>query len=151
MSTKATQITDAVLALLEGITPANDYNTDAGLRTERSYLDIDPDDSEFYPAILIRTTGDPVEQARPNPAQARRSRTITCEGYVWAGGDDYEPDMDDLAEDMLRALLPATSKDALNGLAIDVSLTGADYEHPAEGSNVAVVRYTVTASYAVSY
>jgi hypothetical protein len=148
---KATQITDAVLALLQGITTANGYHTDAGARTARGYLDIDPDTQADYPAILLRSTADPVGTVRAANKQALRSRTVTCEGYIWAAADDYEPDMDALAEDMLRALLPASRVESLNGLATDVTLGGAEYEHPADGSRVAVVRYTITINYVVSY
>ena len=59
---------------------------------------------------------------------------------------DLPDNLDELDEDIIRALLPLTEIDALPGV-LQIQLSGGEYAHPEGGSNMASVSYTLTVSY----
>lgn len=150
-----TEITNGVLTALRTIDPANGYRTDAGARVYRARTDhLDDSATNDYPAIVVHTLRDAAESRTGR--QSLQSREIQIQGVTHTvtateAGDevllDYEPILDDLAEDIHRALLPLTDRDALEGRATSVAISGAEYEPPPEGSLLISVSFTVTINY----
>jgi hypothetical protein len=154
-----TEITDGVIAALRQIAPENGYRTSAGLRVYRGRTDLIADSAtDTYPAILVHCARD--NSLDRNRRQALKERGIEIQGITRAATEgefdeilalDYEPILDDLAEDIDRALLTLTDRDALEGRAVNVTISGAEYEPPPEGSWLVFVRFTLTVSYVLRY
>ena len=131
--TRGTELVDTVIDALNGITTANAFNTDPTVFRGRadglSTGDI------VLPAIAIATLAS--TPTNPKPRTVRKLPS------------DYEPALDELDEDIIRALLPLTEIDALPGV-LQIQLSGGEYAHPEGGSNMASVSYTLTVSYALT-
>lgn len=143
--TRGTELVDAVIDALNSITTANAFKTDPTVFRGRadglSTGDI------VLPAIAIATLAS--TPTNPKPRTVRKDREINITGLINALPSDYEPALDDLDEDIIRALLPLTEIDALPGV-LQIQLSGGEYAHPEGGSNMASVSYTLTVSYSLT-
>lgn len=141
---KSTELVNKVIQSLERIQRANGYTTDAGLAVVRGRperLELHQDD---LPLIAVSSPANTNEAVKPR--QVRKEREITITGMIHAEDADYEPQLDDLDEDITLALAALTGLEAVPD-AISVEIAGGTYGHPAAGSNIAEVTHTVTVRY----
>lgn len=146
--TRGTELVNAVIAALEKIQAESGYHTDAGRRVTRGRAEHLRVDEYSLPVIAVSTVNS--TNGNPKPRTVRKDREISIVGMVDASQDDYEPQLDQLDEDINRALLPLTAMDALPGT-LQVQFSGGDYIHPEGGSNVAGVSFTITISYPLTF
>lgn len=142
--TKGTALVNFVIAALEKITIANGYHTDAGASVTRGRTEVLTFDDLTLPAISVSTLASLGNVAKPSTV--RKERSIQVVGLVDASSADYEPQLDDLDEDINRALAPLITIDALPGT-LQVAFAGGEYIHPESGSNHAAISFTFTISY----
>ncbi|MCH8530362.1 MAG: hypothetical protein LAT65_05880 [Saccharospirillum sp.] len=143
--TKGTEITNTVIETLKLI------HTDQGFKNTvttvlRGRPDrLQPKDGPL-PAIMVSTTQNPVTNQATR--SVKREREINIVGVVDATTRDYEPALDELDEDIVRALLPLLAKGPYEGAQwSSVQISGGEYTHPEGGSTVAAVAYTLTVGY----
>lgn len=142
--TKGTAFVNQLIAALQQITIANGYHTDAGTNVTRGRPDALAIEELVLPAISLSTQSSRGNVAKPSTV--RKDRTIQVVGLVDASATDYEPQLDELDEDINRALAPLITIDALPGT-LQVAFAGGDYTHPEGGSNTAAISFTFTISY----
>jgi hypothetical protein len=142
--TKGTDLVNQIITALETITVANGYHSDAGLQVTRGRPENLKLDDMTLPAISVSTVSSQGTVAKPSTV--RKERAVLIVGLVDADSNDYEPSLDDLDEDINRALAPLTAMDALPGT-LQVTFSGGEYTHPEGGSNTAAVSFTFTISY----
>lgn len=145
--TRGTELVNAVIAALEQIRPENGYRTAAGLQVTRGRAEHLTVNESSLPAIAVSTSSSTSTNVKPR--SVRKEREITIVGLVDALHDDYEPYLDQLDEDINRALLPLTGIDALPGT-LQVQFSGGEYIHPEGGSNVAGISFNFSVSYALT-
>lgn len=150
MDSRGTAATDMITDALERISQSDGFHTDAGARVHRGNrpAHISEEDADQFPLILVRCDAE-----RPGSVQPRRvmlDRSMTVQGQIISRPADYEPDMDALAEDIAKALLPLTVTNDLPSQVTQVVVTGGDYIHPEPGSDLAGVSYTVTVSHVLT-
>ncbi len=141
---KSTDFSNSILRALQEITQAGGFNTDAGLRAIRGRAEKLETRPEDLPMISISAVANTSETVKPRTT--RKSLEIEILGMVDAGARDYEPQLDEIDEDITRALSPLTGIEELPG-SLDVQISGGQYQHPEGGSNIAGVSHTVTVSY----
>lgn len=144
MKARGTELVDRIIAALGVIAPGNGYYTDAGLRVGRGRPETLSIKQADLPLITVSTSA-----SAPGPAKPRtviKTREVMVTGMVDAKAQDYEPELDQLDEDIAMALAQLLGIDSLPNTT-DVSLSGGDYIHPESGSNTAGVTHTITISY----
>lgn len=144
MKARATELVDHIIEALESITEANGFLTSAGLRVGRGRPETLYIGHADLPLITVSTS-----TSTPGPAKPRtviKTREVMVTGMVDANAKDYEPELDQLDEDIALALSHLMGIDALPNTT-DISLSGGDYIHPESGSNTAGVTHTITISY----
>jgi len=143
MSAAGTVYVNDVIAVLSQITQANGYRTNAGLSVQRGRPEqLSADQLPTLPAILVSTDASEIIEAKPGAVQKERRLGIVT--VVDASAADYEPLIDDLDDDVTRALLALVKPAGLSNGALAVTLSGGDYQHPEPGSNFAYVRFSIT-------
>ena len=144
MSAKGTALVNRIIEELERIRPGNGFHTSAGNKVTRGRpesLRINQDD---LPLISVSTSSNAPGAAKPKTVM--KSREVLVTGMVDANDRDYEPELDELDEDITMALASLLAMDALPNTT-NVSISGGDYVHPESGSNTAGVTHTITISY----
>lgn len=144
MAAKGTALVDRVIEELKRIRPENGFHTSAGNKVTRGRpesLRINQDD---LPLISVSTSSNAPGAAKPKTVM--KSREVLVTGMVDANDRDYEPELDELDEDITMALASLLALDALPNTT-NVSISGGDYVHPESGSNTAGVTHTITISY----
>ena len=102
-----TQITSAVVTALQAIQTTGGYHTNAGDRVFRGRSEhLEDTEYDRYPLIRVRSSGDSLAEQRPG--LARITRNIEIQGVISPAQEDYEPELDQLVEDIFTALLPLT-------------------------------------------
>lgn len=144
---EGTRFVDAVISALEAILPENGFGTDTGLRVRRGRPEAMQIHAAELPMITVSTNSSGSSSIKPRTN--KKDRDIEVIGIVWGEGMDYEPQLDNLDEDITRALSVLTDMDALPD-AMDIQINGGDYTHPEGGSNTASTTYSVTISYALT-
>lgn len=143
--TKGTDITDDIMDALKTIHTDQGYNNTVTTVLRGRPDRLQPKDGPL-PAIMISTTQSGLGQQATRRVQ--RNRDINIVGIVDATERDYEPDLDALDEDIIKAILPLFSKGPYEGARwTEVSISGGEYTHPEGGSTVAAVSFTVTVGY----
>jgi hypothetical protein len=144
---RGTELTDRVIQALTAITPANGFKTDAGLRVKRGRAERLQLKATDLPMISVSTDTSANEAVKPRTV--KKLRTIEIIGMVDAGERDYEPDLDQLDEDIVRALSALTDIDELPGT-LSIEISGGEYRHPESGSIIAGVTHLVTIGYVLT-
>ena len=134
MTSKGTHYTDQVIDALEAIASEDGFFTSAGMNVRRGRPERLRIDIEQLPMIAVNTTSAGSRTIKPRTN--RKDRQIEVVGIVAAGESDYEPALDDLDEDITRALSALTDMDALPG-AMDVDIEGGEYTNPEGGGKTA--------------
>lgn len=146
--TTGTDLTTDVVTRLQGISKAAGYLTDIGGSVFRGSADQIINEATQLPAALVRTSSDNVVSDRPG--KAKRERTVMVEAYVHEDGD-YEPTLDDIANDIYRAISPATHGEQINRESMEVRVGGFDFDHPKPGERFAVISTQITLTYVETY
>ncbi|MFP3979168.1 hypothetical protein [Marinobacter sp. KMM 10035] len=144
MPARGTELVDQIRTALEKVTAANGYHTDAGLRVTRGRPENLQVEKAQLPVITVSTSSSTPGAAKPSTVI--KSREVLVTGLVDADERDYEPELDQLDEDITMALAQMLGIDALPNTT-NVSISGGDYIHPESGSNTAGVTHTITISY----
>jgi len=144
MPARSTALVDRIIDELEKITTANGFQTDAGAKVTRGRPEALKIEQGDLPLISVSTSSSAPGSAKPRAVIKTREVLIT--GMVDANDRDYEPDLDELDEDITRALASLLAIDALPNTT-NVSISGGDYVHPEPGSSTAGVTHTITISY----
>ncbi len=126
--TKGTEIVNQIVAALEGIRTENGYRTDAGQMVVRGTPESLAELGSSLPAIAISTACNGIEFGNQNTA--RNERNVCIAGIVSAGHVDYESDLDELADDIVKALRPFVADGSVLGT-LRANLSGGTYTHPA--------------------
>ncbi|UDL03974.1 hypothetical protein [Marinobacter sp. CA1] len=146
MPARGTELVDRIIQELERISPANGFHTDAGSRVTRGRPESLELQQAGLPLISVSTSAsDPVTA---KPRAVIKAREVLVTGLVDANERDYEPDLDELDEDITMALLALMGMYALPSTT-EITITGGDYIHPEGGSNTAGITHTITISYAL--
>lgn len=149
MTARITAVTDRVVSALQGIRTDGGFRTDAGLRVYRGREPGQFDARKsVYPLIQVRTVGETLKNA--SSKRVMIDREIEVQGVIHSKAEDYEAELDALAEDIYLAVLPLTAIDATDKVLADFSVGAAGYEHPAQASPIAAVSILLTASYAIT-
>jgi len=148
MSATGTAYVNAVIDALRLITRANGYNTNAGTTVKRGRPEqLIADQIVEFPALLVSTEASEILEAKPGAA--KKERRVSIDAVVNATVDDYEPMLDEIDEDVTRALLTLVKPAGISGSAIAVSISGGDYQHPDAGGSFAIVRFMITQMHVV--
>lgn len=139
-----TELVDSIKEQLELITTANGFHTNAGNRVSRGRPENLEVKTDQLPLITLSTTSSAPGSAKPKTVIKTREVLVT--GMVDANERDYEPELDELDEDITLALAQLLGIDALPNTT-NVSISGGEYVHPEGGSNTAGVTHTITISY----
>lgn len=148
MSTRGTELTQKVIDALQTIDGEGAFSTDAGQRVIHGRAEHMRLDKYELPLLVVSTTGS--INSAPKPRTVRKDREIVITGVVDASAEDYEKQIDELDEDIVRALLPLTHIDAMPD-ALQVQFTGGEYTHPEDGSNQAAISFSFNVSYALTF
>lgn len=148
MTTRGTQITQQIIDALESIDGEGAFHTDAGQRVIHGRAEHMHLNDYALPLLVVSTTGS--INSAPKPRTVRKDREIVITGIVDASDADYETQLDQLDEDIVRALLPLTHMDAMPDT-LQVQFTGGEYTHPEDGSNQAAVSFSFNVSYALTF
>ncbi|MDY6797677.1 MAG: hypothetical protein SVX28_02840 [Pseudomonadota bacterium] len=144
MAAHATAIVDRIIEVLEQITTGNGFLSSAGQNVTRGRPEKLKIEKTQLPVITVSTANSSPGAAKPTTVIKTREVLVT--GIVDAVDRDYEPDLDNLDEDITLALAQLLAIDAMPGTT-EVSISGGDYVHPESGSNTAGVTHTITISY----
>jgi hypothetical protein len=142
---KATDITRALFARLQGITQANGYLTDIGQYATRGVLL--RSSSIQLPVLCLHSITD--TDAQGGRVNRRHTRTYQIEAILQAG-ELFDEQQDAVLHDLRRALIDPSGV-ALNGLALEIRAGTAELDDPEIGSECALVRLTVTVDYTETY
>lgn len=143
-----TDIMNRIMEALGEISPGNGFSMDVQGRVRRGRPENLTINREDLPLIAVSTQESASEGMQPNAVSKRRE--ITVDGVVAAMERDYEPDLDDMDEDLARALAPLSHR-GIGLRATKVTVAGGQYSHPEGGSNLAAVTYTITVNYIVNW
>ncbi len=144
---RGTELTDRVIEALSEITLAGGFQTDAGQSVKRGRAEHLQLQASDLPMIAVSTEASTPEAVKPRTV--KKLRTIEIIGMVDAGERDYEPELDQLDEDISRALSKLTGIDELPGT-LSIEISGGEYRHPESGSNIAGVTHLVTIGYVLT-
>lgn len=146
MPARGTELVDRTIQELERISSVNGFHTDAGSRVTRGRPEALSVEKAGLPLISVSTSSSTPGSAKPGAVIKVREVLVT--GIVDANDRDYEPDLDELDEDITMALAALLDMDALPSTTV-TTIAGGDYIHPEGGSNTAGVTHTITISYAL--
>ena len=144
MAAKGTALVNRIIEELERIRPENGFRTSAGNKVTRGRPESLRINQHDLPLISVSTSSSAPGAAKPKTVM--KSREVLVTGMVDANDRDYEPELDELDEDITMALASLLAMDALPNTT-NVSISGGDYVHPESGSNTAGVTHTITISY----
>lgn len=144
---KSTQITQALKARLDPISPANGYYTDL----KAVYRGLEglslPADTPL-PVLAIRTLSD--AQTDRQGVKGRQSREVHIEGLIEVTDDHPEDALDALLWDIRTALNLAEER-TLGGLAVSIEPQTATYDYPESGSAIVKLTLPLTITYIDTY
>jgi hypothetical protein len=153
MAITATRVTDLLVSRLAGITVANGYPFElVGVEPGKFYEDL-PDGAPLPVATLVAaTSGAVADQQRPVSGQ--RARQFQLEVVLDLDSYPGEPRhevLDRVEWSICKAFGGPFAGRSLGGLALSLTVGDVEFNYPAPGHSIAVVRAQVAVSYIEQY